>query len=887
MAEFIEILSPSALKDLREANLEVVKLVANIDKVGQNMAKISTPSGSDNATKKLAQDYQELQKQLANTQKQLERNRLAEIKLAQDREKAFDKYERNLVKEEARLNASQNLYNKVQTKLNALSNEYKALATKKELTNKLTQEEEKRYTFLQSKIQTYDKTLKAVDATMGKYQRNVGNYASGFNPLSNSINQLTREMPAFTYSVQTGFMALSNNIPIFTDAISNAIAQNKELQAQGKPTTSVLSQLAVAFVSWQTLMGIGITLLTVYGKEIGEWFNNISKGKDAIDAQKEAQRQLNEVNLQGQKNAVEESLKVKSLLAIAKDSALSYKERTIAVKELQDTYPAYFGNLEREKILAGQTSEAEKELTNAILSRAKANAAIEKITENQSKIIDFDIKRIELQTQIKKLTAEIEVTQKKLNNAESVSNAQGLSLSQKIATRNKLLSDLVDITKERNNVQLLNNTLTSFAIEKQKEAILLDYKEEKSKNIKSKREQIEAIKMEDDSLKGLINTLTALKSALEKQRAEESQNKEQWDKSTKAIEAVQRSIDGLTTGYKDLKQTGVNEFLNIYGKRAKQASENTEELEKALQSLFRTTANSTLSSFGMDSLIPMFDGTFNKMWETANTFNEKFAVGMKYIGDVAKETFAFISQQQQAQYEQQYQRLEQERDVALMFAGDSATARQEIEEQYERRRAAIQRRQAQAQKKLAIFNTIINTAQGITSALAMTPPNVPLSIAIGVIGAVQTAMIASQQIPQFWKGTDDAPEGWAWTQEKGREIITDKQGRVKSTGSDKGAQLTYLNKGDKVYTASETESLMFNNSLNNMLLGSGIMMPKVEVSMDTTILGSKIDNLANTIANKPSFTLVKDAKGERVFMRKQAEVKEVLNARLNIQTYDV
>ena len=885
MAEFIEILSPSALKDLREANLEVVKLVANIDKVGQNMAKISTPSGSDNATKKLAQDYQELQKQLANTQKQLERNRLAEIKLAQDREKAFDKYERNLAKEEARLNASQNLYNKVQTKLNALSNEYKALATKKELTNKLTQEEEKRYTFLQSKIQTYDKTLKVVDATMGKYQRNVGNYASGFNPLSNSINQLTREMPAFTYSVQTGFMALSNNIPIFTDAISNAIAQNKELQAQGKPTTSVLSQLAGAFVSWQTLMGIGITLLTVYGKEIGAWFSNISKGKDAIDAQKEAQRQLNEVNLQGQKNAVEESLKVKSLLAIAKDSALSYKERTIAVKELQDTYPAYFGNLEREKILAGQTSQAEKELTNAILSRAKANAAIEKITENQSKIIDFDIKRIELQTQIKKLTAEIEVTQKKLNNAESVSNAQGLGLSQKIATRNKLLSDLVDITKERNNVQLLNNTLTSFAIEKQKEAILLDYKEEKSKNIKSKRENIEAIKLEDESLKGLINTLTALKSALEKQRAEESQNKEQWDKSTKAIEAVQRSIDGLTTGYKDLTQTGVNEFLNVYGKRANQASQNTEELEKALQSLFRTTANSTLSSFGMDSLIPMFDGTFNKMWETANTFNEKFAVGMKYIGDVAKETFAFISQQQQAQYEQQYQRLEQERDVALMFAGESATARQEIEEQYERRRAAIQRRQAQAQKKMAIFNSIINTAQGVTSALAMA--NIPLAIAIGVIGAVQTAMIASQQIPQFWKGTDDAPEGWAWTQEKGREIITDKQGRVKSTGSDKGAQLTYLNKGDKVYTASETESLMFNNSLNNMLLGSGIMMPKVEVSMDTTILGSKIDNLANTIANKPSFTFVKDAKGERVFMRKQAELKEIQNARLTITTYDV
>jgi len=217
MAEFIEILSPSALKDLQTANLEVVKLVANIDKVGQNMAKINTPSGSDTATKKLVTDYQNLEKQLAKNQQQLEKNRLQEIKLAQAREKAFDKYDAQLAKEQAKLNASSNLYNKVQQKLNVLSNEYKALAVQKELTGKLTDKEAQRYDFLQGKIQKYDATLKAVDATMGKYQRNVGNYASGFNVLGNSVNQLTREMPAFTYSVQTGFMALSNNIPIFTD----------------------------------------------------------------------------------------------------------------------------------------------------------------------------------------------------------------------------------------------------------------------------------------------------------------------------------------------------------------------------------------------------------------------------------------------------------------------------------------------------------------------------------------------------------------------------------------------------------------------------------------------------------------------------------------------
>jgi hypothetical protein len=36
-----------------------------------------------------------------------------------------------------------------------------------------------------------------------------------------------------------------------------------------------------------------------------------------------------------------------------------------------------------------------------------------------------------------------------------------------------------------------------------------------------------------------------------------------------------------------------------------------------------------------------------------------------------------------------------------------------------------------------LFNIAIDTAQGIVSALLITPPNVPLSVAIGVLGAVQ------------------------------------------------------------------------------------------------------------------------------------------------------
>jgi chromosome segregation ATPase len=261
MAEFIEILSPSALKDLTTANNEVVKLISNINSAGQAMQSIKTPSGSDSAVKNLSNNLIAQEKNIQKVQQALEKARIEEIKLQQAREKAFDKYDAQLAKEQAKLNASQNIYNKVQAKLNALSNEYKNLAVKKELSGKLTDAEAKRYDYLSGRITKYDNTLKAVDASMGKYQRNVGNYASAFNPLSNSINQLTREMPAFANSVQTGFMAISNNLPIFFDAIQSANAEIKALRANGEATPTLFQKLTSSILSWGTALSVGVTIM--------------------------------------------------------------------------------------------------------------------------------------------------------------------------------------------------------------------------------------------------------------------------------------------------------------------------------------------------------------------------------------------------------------------------------------------------------------------------------------------------------------------------------------------------------------------------------------------------------------------------------------------------
>lgn len=203
----------------------------------------------------------------------------------------------------------------------------------------------------------------------------------------------------------------------------------------------------------------------------------------------------------------------------------------------------------------------------------------------------------------------------------------------------------------------------------------------------------------------------------------------------------------------------------------------------------------------------------------AEDFGQEFGVVFLSITEAAQEAFNFVNKLQESQTEAQLGRLQKEKDTALQFAGESASAREEIERQYDERRRDIQRRAAEQHKQNAIFNILINTAQGIVSALASTPPNVPLSIAIGAIGAVQAGIVASQQIPEFWKGTDNAPRGWALVDEKRPEVHTDSKGNIKSFGSEKGANFRYLNRGDKIYKSREE---YFNRELHNILKDNGI-----------------------------------------------------------------
>lgn len=139
-------------------------------------------------------------------------------------------------------------------------------------------------------IQEADAKIKELDATIGNHQRNVGNYQGRFNGLNMSVQQIVRELPSATMGINMFFMAISNNLPIMADQIKYAKEFNKEMKAAGSEPVPVWKQLVSSIFSWQTAMMVGITLLTMYGKDIIKWAENLFKANDAQEqARKEAE----------------------------------------------------------------------------------------------------------------------------------------------------------------------------------------------------------------------------------------------------------------------------------------------------------------------------------------------------------------------------------------------------------------------------------------------------------------------------------------------------------------------------------------------------------------------------------------------------------------------
>ena len=245
---------------------------------------------------------------------------------------------------------------------------------------------------------------KVVDEAM---TNNMAQSVSKFNAIGFSIQQIARELPSLTLSPQMFFLAISNNLPMLTDALAQARKEYEATTAAGQKAVPVWKQVAKSLLSWQTAISLLPTLLIVYGDKIEEFFTKLTKGSKKVDLAAESIKAFKEVMLKGEQNAQKEITDLRLLYEATQDYSNSIKERTTATEELQSRYPQYFGNMSKEEILAGKAADAYSRLASSIVASAKAQAARDRIVEEQSKVLEAEQKMADAYTKLDQAKADL------------------------------------------------------------------------------------------------------------------------------------------------------------------------------------------------------------------------------------------------------------------------------------------------------------------------------------------------------------------------------------------------------------------------------------------------------------------------------------------------
>lgn len=237
----------------------------------------------------------------------------------------------------------------------------------------------------------YQQMIKLQEAT-GNYRLSVGHYQRTWDGLGISISQVVRELPAAAVSLNTFFLGISNNIPMVVDEINRLRAQNKALQAEGKATVNVTRSIVKALFSWNTILVIVLTVLSMFGGQIIEWIGNLFKGRAAVisltDALDNIAKELEDTNGSYGNNIVklkQLQQEWKNLETTAKkdqwikDNKSNFDQLGVSVNNVTDAENVFVDNTEavinalklRAKAAAAQKLAAD-EYEKALIARNKA-----------------------------------------------------------------------------------------------------------------------------------------------------------------------------------------------------------------------------------------------------------------------------------------------------------------------------------------------------------------------------------------------------------------------------------------------------------------------------------------------------------------------------------
>ncbi len=227
-----------------------------------------------------------------------------------------------------------------------------------------------------------DKLGKAAQATAPQVQK-LTQATSGYNAIGVDFARIVQDAPF-------GIIGVGNNITQLAGSFQ--VLKNQT----GSTSTALKSAFASIFSSGNALI-LGISLLTTAFTILQQkgFFKSEEAAKSLDETLKEYQETLNGVaasTLKGAQDAQKEIASLKALEIQATNTALSNKQRTDAVNQLQKLYPEYFANLTKEQIKNGEVGDAYLKVTANLLAKAKAQASVNEIAQNGIELLRIETK---------------------------------------------------------------------------------------------------------------------------------------------------------------------------------------------------------------------------------------------------------------------------------------------------------------------------------------------------------------------------------------------------------------------------------------------------------------------------------------------------------------
>jgi hypothetical protein len=217
---------------------------------------------------------------------------------------------------------------------------------------------------------------------------------------------------------------------------------------------------------------------------------------------------------------------------------------------------------------------------------------------------------------------------------------------------------------------------------------------------------------------------------------------------------------------KDLLQDGFDELDKIIqaeDKLRKEAADKEKARQQdliarqkqAVNELIEFAENGILLQIGINPAdVSRVKGTLEDLQKTLEkkgaTPGEKAEAAAKAAGAVAQTVSNTLFAADTQRREEELAALQAQQEEELRLAGDNEQKKDLIRQKYALKEKDIKRKQAEADKRKAIFDAIINTAVAVVTGFVKGGPI--LAAIAAALGAAQIALISAQPIPKFAKG---------------------------------------------------------------------------------------------------------------------------------------